>query len=101
MPPKNLLDEVKVITVSNWFVYMLRCADNSLYTGVTTDVERRLVEHNAKKSVTKYTRVRQPVSVAYYEKSESRSDACKREAELKKLTKKQKEAIVLSEKPHG
>jgi len=80
--------------MSDWFVYMLRCADNSLYTGVTTDVERRVVEHNAKKSVTKYTRVRQPVSVAYQEKAESRSEACKREAQLKKLTKKDKESLV-------
>ena len=87
--------------MSDWFVYMLRCADNSLYTGVTTDVERRVVEHNARKSVTKYTRVRQPVSVAYFEKTASRSEACKREAQLKKLTKKQKEAFVLSEKLHG
>jgi putative endonuclease len=87
--------------MSDWFVYMLRCADNSLYTGVTTDVERRVVEHNAKKSVTKYTRVRQPVSVAYQEKAESRSEACKRESQLKKLTKKDKEALVLGEKTNG
>jgi len=83
--------------LKDWFVYMLRCADNSLYTGVTTDIERRVVEHNAKKSVTKYTRVRQPVSVAYYENAGSRSDACKREAQLKKLTKRDKEALVLTE----
>ncbi len=80
--------------MANWFVYMLRCSDNSLYTGVTTDVERRIIEHNAKKSVTKYTRVRQPVEVAYQEKAESRSEACKREAQLKKLTKKEKEILV-------
>ena len=75
---------------------MLRCADNSLYTGVTTDVERRLIEHNSDNSVTKYTRVRQPVSVVYFEEAESRSAACKREAQLKKLTKKDKEALVAS-----
>jgi putative endonuclease len=80
---------------------MLRCADNSLYTGVTTDVERRVVEHNAEKSVTKYTRVRQPVSLAYFEKAESRSEACKREAQLKKLTKKDKETLVFDEKING
>ncbi len=82
--------------MSDWFVYMLRCADNSLYTGVTTDIERRVKEHNGEKSVTKYTRVRQPVSVAYQEKAKSRSEACKREAQLKKLTKKDKEALVNS-----
>ncbi len=84
------------IKMSDWFVYMLRCADNSLYTGVTTDVERRVVEHNAEKSVTKYTRVRQPVSLAYFEKAASRSDACKREAQLKKLNKADKEVLVSS-----
>jgi putative endonuclease len=87
--------------MSDWFVYMLRCADNSLYTGVTTDVERRVVEHNAKKSVTKYTRVRQPVSVAYQEKAESRSEACKREAQLKKLKKHEKEILVEGEEANG
>jgi len=80
--------------LSEWFVYMLRCADNSLYTGVTTDVERRVDEHNADNSVTKYTRVRQPVSVVYFEGAGSRSEACKRESQLKKLTKKDKEALV-------
>ena len=84
--------------MTDWFVYMLRCADNSLYTGVTTDVERRLIEHNAKKSVTKYTRVRQPVTVAYQEQVDSRSQACKREAALKKLTKQKKESLVSSVK---
>lgn len=81
--------------MNDWFVYMLRCADNSLYTGITTDVERRLIEHNAKKSVTKYTRVRQPVEVAYQENAGSRSDASKREAQLKKLKKHKKEALVM------
>lgn len=75
---------------------MLRCADNSLYTGVTTDVARRVSEHNAKKSVTRYTRARQPVEVVYQESADSRSLACKREAELKKLKKVDKEALVLS-----
>ncbi len=87
--------------MSDWFVYMLRCADNSLYTGVTTDVERRLVEHNAEKSVTKYTRVRQPVSLAYQENAASRSEACKREAQLKKLKKHEKEALVVGKSING
>lgn len=81
--------------MNDWFVYMLRCADNSLYTGITTDVERRLIEHNGKKSVTKYTRVRQPVEVAYQENAGSRSEASKREAQLKKLKKHKKEALVM------
>jgi len=80
--------------MSDWFVYMLRCSDNSLYTGITIDVKRRVKEHNGEKSVTKYTRVRQPVEMVYQEKAISRAEACKREAQLKKLTKTDKEALV-------
>ena len=81
--------------MSDWFVYMLRCTDNSLYTGITTDIERRVIEHNGAKSVTKYTRARQPVVLVYQESVGSRSEAGKREAALKKLSKKDKEALVL------
>ena len=90
--------------MKDWFIYMLRCADNSLYTGVTTDVERRVVEHNGKKSITKYTRARQPVEVVYQEKLGSRSEALKREALLKKLKKHEKEVLVagiIDEKVNG
>jgi putative endonuclease len=82
-------------TQAQWFVYMLRCADNSLYTGVTTDIERREKEHNSKTaSAAKYTRVRQPVKVVYQEQAEDRSSACKREWAIKKLSKIRKEALV-------
>ena len=94
----NSMFNRKVDRMSDWFVYMLRCADNSLYTGVTTDVERRVDEHNAEKSVTKYTRVRQPVDVEYQEIVESRSAACSREAQIKKLTKREKESLVVGNK---
>ena len=77
-----------------WFVYILRCSDKTLYTGITTDVERRLIEHNGQKSITKYTRIRQPVSLVYKEVSDSRSSASKREAMIKKLTRVQKEALI-------
>ena len=79
---------------NNWFVYMLRCADNSLYTGITTDLDRRLDEHNGKKSLTRYTRVRQPVQLVYKEVSNSRSSASQREAQIKKLSKAQKEEML-------
>lgn len=69
----------------SWFVYMLKCADTTLYTGVTTDVDRRLMEHNGKVAGAKYTRVRQPVELVYTELCTSRSAAQKREAEIKKL----------------
>ncbi len=80
---------------------MLRCADNSLYTGITTDVARRVAEHNglgAKGSGAKYTRVRQPVALVHQEQLASRSEAGKREAALKKLSKKEKESLVCNDK---
>ena len=80
--------------MSDWFVYMLRCADNSLYTGVTTDLARRLDEHNGTKSLTKYTRIRQPVTMVYHERHDSRSAAGKREAAIKKLRKSAKEQLI-------
>jgi len=81
--------------MSDWFVYILRCSDNSLYTGITTDLSRRVDEHNGKKSVTRYTRVRQPVTLVYQENAESRSQASQREAQIKKLPKAQKEQMLL------
>ena len=78
-----------------WFVYMVRCADNSLYTGITTDIERREKEHNSKKGMAaRYTRVRQPVSMVYQESCEDRSAAAKREWAIKQLNKRQKELLV-------
>ena len=79
---------------SDWFVYILRCADRTLYTGITTNVDRRLVEHNAKKSITKYTRVRQPVEMVYKERADTRSSAGKREVFIKSLTRTQKIALI-------
>lgn len=75
------------------FVYILRCGDNSLYTGYTTNVNRRLKTHNRGKGA-KYTRSRLPVSIVYYKRVDSKSLALKLEARIKKLTKKEKEALV-------
>lgn len=81
-----------------WYVYLLRCADNSLYCGVTTDVERRIVEHNSSnKRGAKYTRVRRPVELAYLEECQSRKQACQREYQLKQLPKAQKEQLALKQ----
>jgi len=77
-----------------WYVYILRCADNSLYTGITTDVNRRLEEHNSHTLGAKYTRGRRPVELVYREKKQSRSEALKREHAIKKLSKQEKEALV-------
>ncbi|MCF6254473.1 MAG: GIY-YIG nuclease family protein [Thiomicrorhabdus sp.] len=81
---------------STWFVYLLRCADQSLYCGITTDLNKRLRQHNgALKGGAKYTRVRQPCQLAYSEKVQDRSHASKREAEIKKMTKVAKESLCL------
>lgn len=78
----------------NWWVYLLRCNDNSLYAGVTTDIHRRIGEHNNSKLGAKYTRARRPVSLAYLEEVDSRSAACKREYQIRHLTKPKKEQLV-------
>jgi len=78
-----------------WFVYILRCADDTLYTGITTDIEKRLHQHNGLiKNGAKYTRNRQPVTLVYQETSASRSDACKREYSIKSLSRTEKEHLV-------
>ncbi len=80
---------------NSWFVYILRCADNTLYTGITTDIDKRIQQHNGSdKKGAKYTRCRQPVRLAYQEDSESRSDASKREYMIKSLKKSEKEHLV-------
>ena len=76
-----------------WFVYMLRCSDGSLYTGYTDDVQRRLSVHNSGKGA-KYTRSRLPVEVVYREEVPDKSAAMRREAAIKKLTRKQKMLLM-------
>ncbi len=77
-----------------WFLYMVRCADDTLYTGITTDVERRISEHNSDDRIgARYTRTRRPVQLVYTEQVESRSAAAIREAAIKKLTRRQKLAL--------
>lgn len=79
---------------NTWFVYFLRCNDNSLYAGITTDIERRLHQHNHTKLGAKYTRAKRPVTLAFIEAAPNKSLASKREYQLKKLTKIQKEQLV-------
>ena len=82
---------------STWYVYFLRCSDNSLYAGITTDLSRRLNEHNhSNKLGAKYTRVRRPVRLVYKEEFCSRSEATRKECQLKKLSKAQKERLVIN-----
>ena len=83
------------MTINNtWFVYFVRCNDNSLYAGITTDIERRLHQHNHNKLGAKYTRAKRPVTLVFIEKAINKSVASKREHQLKKLTKDQKEQLV-------
>jgi putative endonuclease len=73
---------------------MLRCADDSLYTGVTTDPERRLREHNQGRLGARYTRARRPVEMVYLEPAADRGDACRREALIKAMPRPEKLALV-------
>ena len=84
-------------TKQPWFVYMMQCADASLYTGITIDLERRMREHNDIRKGAKYTRARQPIVLAYTESAENRSAALKREAALKKLPRKEKLLLIHKE----
>jgi putative endonuclease len=81
---------------NSWTVYFLRCNDNSLYTGITTDIKRRLHQHNNTKLGAKYTRARRPVKLVYSETAADKSTASKREYQLRTLTKKKKEEIVIA-----
>ncbi len=77
-----------------WFVYILRCSDGSLYTGVTTNLYRRVNEHNNSNKGAKYTRTRQPVELVWSAECDSRSEAMKREASIKKLDRPKKLLLV-------
>jgi putative endonuclease len=77
-----------------YFVYILRCSDETYYTGITTDIKRRLREHNTTALGAKYTLPRRPVSLVYLEKYTDRSSASKEEARIKKLSKSKKDALI-------
>jgi putative endonuclease len=77
-----------------WFVYIVECVDKTLYTGITTDMERRINEHNSSSKGAKYTKTRRPVYMVYFESVSDRSTASKREAEIKKLSKKEKLSLI-------
>lgn len=78
----------------SYFVYILECNDGSLYTGITTDIKKRLDEHNTKDTGAKYTKIRRPVKLVYQENSENRSSASKREYQIKKLTRVKKLQLI-------
>ena len=78
---------------ANWFVYIMRCSDGSLYTGITNDVSRRREQHNAG-SASRYTRNRLPVTLVYQEVQANRSLALKRELAIKALSRQMKETLI-------
>jgi len=77
----------------NWHLYILRCADGTLYTGITTDVDKRFEAHRAGKGA-KYTRGRGPLEIVYREECGDHSSALKRELEVKKLSRPEKERLI-------
>ncbi|WP_036728895.1 GIY-YIG nuclease family protein [Peptoniphilus mikwangii] len=77
----------------NYFVYILECSDKTLYTGYTVDLSKRILLHNSKLGA-KYTRGRTPVTLKYFEKFNNKSDALRREIEIKKLSKTQKLNLI-------
>ncbi|MCX7406619.1 MAG: GIY-YIG nuclease family protein [Planctomycetales bacterium] len=79
--------------MSEWFVYILRCADDTLYTGISIDLIRRCDQHNAG-TASRYTRSRLPVVLVYQETQATRSLALKREFAIKALSRKQKELLI-------
>ncbi|MDH5369381.1 MAG: GIY-YIG nuclease family protein [Gammaproteobacteria bacterium] len=88
------------MTVNNkpadWFVYILECNDKTLYTGITNNIEKRIEQHNSGKEAAKYTRVRRPVKCVYKETHKNRSEATKREFEIKKLSRGEKLKLIKS-----
>ena len=79
----------------NWYVYMIRCDDDSLYTGITDDVERRVAQHAGRRGA-KYFRGRQPAQVVYLESGHSRRSAAQREAAIKKMRRPAKNWLIAS-----
>ena len=90
---KEVAVEKLLRELRTWFVYLLRCADGSLYTGITNDVPRRFKQHNAG-TASRYTRSRLPVVLVYQEAQASRSHALKRELAIKGLSRQEKESMI-------
>lgn len=88
--------------MNDWFVYMVECADGTLYTGITTNLERRMEEHNhGGKLAARYTRSRTPVQLVYSEVHPDRATASKREAVLKRLPRAHKLRLIRTQEVAG
>ncbi len=77
-----------------YFVYILECSDGTLYTGITSDLERRIKEHNSSKLGAKYTKIRRPVELVYSKKYTNRSEALIEEARIKKINQREKIELI-------
>ncbi len=88
-----MLQQVAACIKMGWALYIVECADATYYTGITTDIERRIEEHNSGRGA-KYTQGRAPVTLVYREYFEDRSTASKRELEIKSLSKTQKTDLI-------
>ena len=82
--------------MNKWYVYIVECADGSLYCGITTDTHRRLLEHNYSFKAAKYTRSRRPVRMVWTKEVADRSEASKEEYRIKKLSRKKKLELINS-----
>ena len=78
-----------------YFLYILQCADQTLYTGITTDLDRRIKEHNSSKLGAKYTKIRRPLKLVYSQQFTDRSEASKEESRIKKLSRQQKINLLI------
>lgn len=76
-----------------WYVYILECSDGTYYTGITNDLDKRLAKHNAGRGA-RYTRTRRPVKMLWHEKVGEKSSAMKREIQIKKMARSQKEKLI-------
>lgn len=84
-------------TLNKWFVYIIRCVDETLYTGITTDLTRRMQEHNAQGRLTaKYLRGKAPLKLVFQLEVQNKSIALQKEIQIKKLSKQQKEHLIAS-----
>jgi len=93
---KQIVYSFVQVNCLKYFVYMVTCADGTIYTGYTSNLTQRIDQHNSASSGAKYTRKRRPVKLSYYEILHSQGDAMRRERELKKLTRNQKLVLINS-----
>jgi len=77
-----------------WYVYILKCSDDTLYTGITTEIARRVEEHNSSPLGARYTRSRRPVQLVYSSEFETRAEAAAQEYRIKKMSREQKTRMV-------